>query len=133
MQPKIEGIVILTRRQKEALSLKSNGLRDKQIAERMHISKSAVQIHLRAACDKLKAHNTTHGVAIAVGLNLIHSPMQPEIADLEHHAFNLGLLDIVEAYVHDRLNMETSAELKGDMVEKYRLFLMDLIKGASAT
>jgi len=121
---------ILSRRQKEALTFKSNGLRDKQIADRMGISKSAVQIHLRAACSKLNAHNTTHGVALAIAGNLIDIPKHPQIADLEHHAFNIGLYEIAEAYLLDRQSMNSSTELSEKLRDDYAQFLQDLISGA---
>lgn len=118
---------ILSRRQKEALTFKSNGLRDKQIAERMNISKSAVQIHLRAACEKLKANNTTHGVALAIANNQIEIPKHPEIADLEHHAFSYGVYEAAETYLLNQFKKHSSAELSGNDMEDYIKFLQDLI------
>lgn len=95
----------------------------------MRISKSAVQIHLRAACEKLNAHNTTHGVALAIAQNLIQIPKHPHIADLEHHAFSLGLYDIAEAYLLDRYSMESSANMPDKLRNDYEQFLRDLING----
>ncbi len=112
------------------MTYKSNGLRDKQIAERMSISKSAVQIHLRAACEKLNAHNTTHGVALAIAQELIQVPKHPHIADLEHHAFSMGLYEIAEAYLLDRYSMESSAAMPDKLREDYQQFLQDLVRGS---
>lgn len=122
--------LILSRRQREALTLKSNGLLDKQIAERMNISKSAVQIHLRAACDKLNANNTTQGVAIAVSRKFISEPKQPHIAELEHQVYSLGLESVASAFLEDRYNVTNSAGLPDKAVDEYGSFLVKLVRSA---
>ncbi len=112
------------------LSHKSNGLRDKQIADLMSISKSAVQLHLRAACDKLSANNTTHGVAIAIARKFIKEPKQPDIVDLEHQIHLLGLSEIASAFLLDRYNMISSAGLPAEALSDYNKFLNELIGGS---
>lgn len=64
---------MLTKREKEAAQLAADGLKDKQIADRMGISQSTVEAHLRAARAALNAKNTAHLVAIAIRNGIICS------------------------------------------------------------
>ncbi len=96
----------------------------------MCISKSAVQVHLRAACDKLRAQNTTHGVAIAVAQKFIKEPKHPHIADLEHQIQLLGLSDIASAFLQDRHNATSSVGLPAEALNDYSNFLNELIGGS---
>lgn len=61
----------LTPRQRETLQLAANGLRDRDIAERLGISTRAVGHHLHGAYVRLGASNRTAAVLKAANLGLI--------------------------------------------------------------
>ncbi|WLT39093.1 response regulator transcription factor [Synechocystis sp. B12] len=48
---------LLSEREKEIISLLAQGLRDRDIAEQLHISESTVKFHLNGTLHKLKAKN----------------------------------------------------------------------------
>ena len=64
---------MLTPREKEAAQLAADGLKDKQIADRMGITQRTVEAHLRSARIALEANNTTHLVAIIIRNGIICS------------------------------------------------------------
>ncbi len=58
-------------RERRALQLAADGLRDQEIAVRMGISHHGAEKHLRAVRDKLEAKNTTNAIAIAMRLGML--------------------------------------------------------------
>ncbi|TWB07810.1 transcriptional regulator [Rhizobium sp. ERR 1071] len=66
--PLLKGV---TSRERRALQLAADGLRDYEIAIRMGISHFGAEKHLRSVRDKLEAKNTTNAIAIAIRLGLI--------------------------------------------------------------
>ncbi|MHB2167426.1 helix-turn-helix transcriptional regulator [Alsobacter sp. R-9] len=67
------GVAKLSPRERETLQLTASGLTSDEVAERMEISERVVRAHLQTCRYKLNALNTTHAVARAVKLGLIHS------------------------------------------------------------
>jgi len=70
-KPRQRGPRKLTFRQEMALQLAANGLKEKEIAVRMFVSRETVKNHLAACRYKLKALNTPHAVAIALRQEII--------------------------------------------------------------
>ncbi|MBB3285136.1 MULTISPECIES: autoinducer binding domain-containing protein [Rhizobium] len=66
--PLLKGV---TPRERRALQLAADGLRDHEIAVRMGITHHGAEKHLRSVRDKLEAKNTTNAIAIAIRLGLI--------------------------------------------------------------
>ncbi|WP_349963116.1 autoinducer binding domain-containing protein [Rhizobium sp. ZPR3] len=66
--PLLKGV---TSRERRALQLAADGLRDHEVAIRMGISHHGAEKHLRSVRDKLEAKNTTNAIAIAIRLGLI--------------------------------------------------------------
>lgn len=62
----------LTPRQKEALSLRAQGLTQREIAKRMTIEIQTAKNHIEMAIHQLGARNSVHAVAIAIRKGLIH-------------------------------------------------------------
>jgi DNA-binding NarL/FixJ family response regulator len=56
----------LTRRELEVLHLISDGQRNKQIADKLAISETTVNFHIRNLVDKLQANDRAHAVMIAL-------------------------------------------------------------------
>jgi DNA-binding NarL/FixJ family response regulator len=56
----------LTRREREVLQLISDGQRNKQIADKLEISETTVNFHIRNLVDKLQANDRAHAVMIAL-------------------------------------------------------------------
>ncbi len=63
----------LSPRQIQALQLTANGMTSDAVAQRMAISERVVRAHLQTCRLKLNAANTTHAVARAVQIGLIHA------------------------------------------------------------
>ena len=63
--------IILTRREKEVLTLITEGLTSGQIAEKLFISPSTVETHRRNVLDKTGALNSKALIRLAIELNLI--------------------------------------------------------------
>jgi DNA-binding NarL/FixJ family response regulator len=61
----------LTRRELDVLQLICDGLRNKQIADRLGVSETTVNFHIRNLVDKLHANDRTHAVVIALRRGLI--------------------------------------------------------------
>lgn len=61
----------VTVRERRALQLAADGLKDHEIALRMGISHHGAEKHLRSVRGKLEARNTTNAIAIAIRLGLI--------------------------------------------------------------
>ncbi|TCO38284.1 response regulator [Dokdonella fugitiva] len=61
----------LTPREFEVLQLIGGGLRNKQIADRLAISETTINFHIRNLLDKLQANDRTHAVVIALKRGLI--------------------------------------------------------------
>ena len=61
----------LTPREFEVLQLIGGGLRNKQIADRLAISETTINFHVRNLLDKLQANDRTHAVVIALKRGLI--------------------------------------------------------------
>jgi DNA-binding NarL/FixJ family response regulator len=61
----------LTGRELEVLSLIRDGLRNKQIADRLSIAESTVNFHIKNLVDKLGANDRTHAVTIAIRRGLL--------------------------------------------------------------
>lgn len=56
---KFDGLADLTTREREILQLISQGVRDRDIAKRLHISEKTVQKHVQSILSKLHAQNRT--------------------------------------------------------------------------
>lgn len=61
----------LTSRELEVLELISDGLRNKQIADRLVIAETTVNFHIKNLVEKLGANDRTHAVIIAVRRGLL--------------------------------------------------------------
>lgn len=61
----------LTHREMEVLELIRDGNKNKQIADRLSISESTVNFHIKNIVDKLMANDRTHAVAIAMRRGLL--------------------------------------------------------------
>jgi LuxR family quorum sensing-dependent transcriptional regulator len=66
--PLLKGVTV---RERRALQLAADGLRENEIAVRMGISHHGADKHLRSARAKLDAKNTTNAIAIAMRLGLL--------------------------------------------------------------
>ena len=62
---------MLTQREREVLSLLSDGLRNEEIGRRLHIAGETARAHIRNAMRKLDADTRTHAVALALRQSLI--------------------------------------------------------------
>lgn len=62
---------ILTKREKEVLQLVSEGLSNREIAERLYIAENTVKNHLRNILEKLHMHNRAQAVAFAIREGLL--------------------------------------------------------------
>jgi DNA-binding NarL/FixJ family response regulator len=62
----------LTARELEVLRLIRDGFRNKQIADRLTISENTVNFHIKNLMEKLRAHDRTHAVTIALRRGLLH-------------------------------------------------------------
>jgi len=62
---------MLTQREREVLSLLSDGLRNEEIGRRLHIAGETARAHIRNAMRKLDANTRTHAVAVALRQSLI--------------------------------------------------------------
>jgi DNA-binding NarL/FixJ family response regulator len=61
----------LTPRELEVLQLIRDGLKNKQVADRLSISENTVNFHIKNIVDKLGANDRTHAVTIAVRRGLL--------------------------------------------------------------
>ncbi|HEY6940434.1 response regulator transcription factor [Dokdonella sp.] len=61
----------LTPREIEVLRLIGGGLRNKQIADRLAVSETTINFHVKNLLDKLQANDRTHAVVIALKRGLI--------------------------------------------------------------
>lgn len=61
----------LTPRQKEIMTLISQGIRHNEIAEKLEIEERTVKFHLHLAREKLNAKNTIQAVAISISRGLV--------------------------------------------------------------
>jgi len=61
----------LTPRELEVLQLITEGLRNKQIADRLLVSETTINFHIKNLVDKLQANDRTHAVVIALKRGLI--------------------------------------------------------------
>jgi len=62
----------LTPRELEVLELIRDGNRNKQIADKLSISETTVNFHIKNIIDKLQANDRTHAVTIALRRGLLH-------------------------------------------------------------
>jgi DNA-binding CsgD family transcriptional regulator len=62
----------LTAREHDVLSLVADGLRNREVAERLGISEHTVKFHLAAIFGKLDARSRTDAVRRGLQLGLIH-------------------------------------------------------------
>ena len=62
----------LTPRELEVLELIRDGNRNKQIADKLSISETTVNFHIKNIVDKLQANDRTHAVTIALRRGLLH-------------------------------------------------------------
>lgn len=67
--------ILLSPREYDCLSYMAQGFTNQQIAERLFLSESTIQYHLRKAREKLGAKNREHAIAIAVKYQLINPDM----------------------------------------------------------
>jgi LuxR family maltose regulon positive regulatory protein len=61
----LPGLALLTPRETEVLELISEGLRNRDIAERLFITEVTVKVHVRNILRKLGARSRAHAVALA--------------------------------------------------------------------
>lgn len=62
---------MLTQRQKQILILSGQGLTEREIAERLHISYDTVRVHVENAKRKLGASNKLHAIVLAMSQSQI--------------------------------------------------------------
>jgi DNA-binding CsgD family transcriptional regulator len=62
---------VLTRREREVLSLSARGLTTREVGETLGISISGVNFHIANAAKKLGAHNRTHATSLALAGRMI--------------------------------------------------------------
>jgi DNA-binding NarL/FixJ family response regulator len=62
----------LSRRELDVLELIRDGNKNKQIADKLSISETTVNFHIRNIVEKLQANDRTHAVTIAVRRGLLH-------------------------------------------------------------
>jgi DNA-binding NarL/FixJ family response regulator len=65
------GLPVLTRREKEVLSLIADGMTNNEVAEKLFISTTTVDTHRKSLLSKLNAKNTASLVRIATQLHII--------------------------------------------------------------
>jgi DNA-binding CsgD family transcriptional regulator len=61
----------LSRREREALSMLSNGMARAEVADRLGISENTLRAYIDSARHKLGAANVTHAVALAIANGMI--------------------------------------------------------------
>jgi DNA-binding NarL/FixJ family response regulator len=64
--------VTLTMRETEVLELVSQGLGNKEIADRLGTASGTVKMHVQNILDKLGASDRTHGVTLAIRRGILH-------------------------------------------------------------
>ncbi|AXY75885.1 DNA-binding response regulator [Paraflavitalea soli] len=69
--PDESGLPVLTRREKEVLSLIAEGMTNNEVAEKLFISSTTVDTHRKSLLSKLNARNTASLVRIATQLHII--------------------------------------------------------------
>jgi DNA-binding NarL/FixJ family response regulator len=60
------GLTSLSAREIEVLQLAAKGMRNKQIADSLHIAEETVQVHIKHIHSKLKVHDRTEAVTAAI-------------------------------------------------------------------
>jgi LuxR family transcriptional regulator, transcriptional regulator of spore coat protein len=65
------GVPLLTARERQVLSLVSNGFSAKEVAQRIEIAPRTVERHIENVRLKLRARNRTHMVTLAVEFGLL--------------------------------------------------------------
>jgi DNA-binding NarL/FixJ family response regulator len=71
MNVNVDLVVHLTERELEVLNLLSKGMRIKEIANILHITRKTVWLHHSNASTKLSASNITEAVANAIRLGIL--------------------------------------------------------------
>ena len=67
---------LLTRREREVLTLLASGMRQDEIAERLFISKKTVGTHVSNLCRKLDVHSQAQAIVVAFQESLIETPVE---------------------------------------------------------
>jgi DNA-binding NarL/FixJ family response regulator len=75
----LEGIPLLTRREKAVLDLVRQGLTNREIAAALFISENTVKVHLRNIMEKLHAHTRQEAVALLTADDLLSKVTQAGI------------------------------------------------------
>ncbi len=64
-------LVTLTKREIEVLALLALGMKNKQIADILHVSRHTVHFHLSKVYLKIGANNRTHAVMLAIAHEIV--------------------------------------------------------------
>lgn len=64
-------LVTLTKREIEVLALLALGMKNKQIADILHVSRHTVHFHLSNVYLKIGANNRTHAVMLAIAHEIV--------------------------------------------------------------
>ena len=62
----------LTKREMEVLELVAEGMRNKEIAGHLYISEETAQGHVKSILSKLKVHDRTEAVTVAIRRGILH-------------------------------------------------------------
>jgi DNA-binding CsgD family transcriptional regulator len=105
---------VLTQREREVLRLVARGLTNKEIAEELCTSTSAVKIFLHQACEKLGARNRAQAVILAMRRGAIQTEDVYSLEELADFLASLSPEDIqtIAELVRQRLEKTSATEIR---------------------